>query len=227
VFGLIQDITERRRIEREIWEIARYDQERTFVGLHEDLAQTLTGVSLMLRSASKRAPASDPTLSSAIDSVISLVDKMIGTCTSLTMGLASVNVHEVGLVTALRNLAQAFGESRGIAVRIRHHDVPEEALGQAAADHLFRIAQGAMLLLAEPGSTARLSVFLGARRGTLILSVAGDGPASHIIEANIAQGLSMLRRRAKLLGARLQIGPRARNGTRIRLSLGAAAPRRS
>jgi signal transduction histidine kinase len=84
-----------------------------------------------------------------------------------------------------------------------------------------------MLLLAEPGSTARLSVFLGARRGTLILSVAGDGPASHIIEANIAQGLSMLRRRAKLLGARLQIGPRARNGTRIRLSLGAAAPRRS
>jgi signal transduction histidine kinase len=227
VFGLIQDITERRRLEREILDIARYDQERTFVGLHEDLAQTLTGVSLMLRSVSKRAPASDPVLSGEIDSVISLVDKMIGTCSSLAMGLASVNVHDVGLITALRNLAAAFGESRGIEVRIRLHDVPEESLGQAAADHLFRIAQGALLLLAEPGDTGRLSIFLGARRGTLILSVAGHGPATGLAESRVGPALGMLRRRAKLLGASLQIGAWAGNGTRIRLSLGAAGSRRS
>jgi signal transduction histidine kinase len=226
IFGLIQDITERRRLEREILDIARYDQERTFVGLHEDLAQTLTGVSLMLRCLSKRAPASAPALSTEIDSVISLIDKTIGTCTSLAMGLASVNVHDGGLIAALRNLAEAFGESRGIAVGVRHYGVPEGFVGQAAADHLFRIARGAMLLVADDGGSGRLSVFVGARGGTLILSVAGDGQASSIVESRIARDLCMLRRRAKLIGASLQIGPRARGGMRIRLSLDAAASRR-
>jgi signal transduction histidine kinase len=49
LFGLIQDITERRRLEREILDIARYDRERAVRGLHDDLGQALTGMSLMLR----------------------------------------------------------------------------------------------------------------------------------------------------------------------------------
>jgi signal transduction histidine kinase len=222
VYGIIQEITERRRLEREILDIARYDQDRTVSGLRDELGQALTGVSLMLRCLAKRVHGDVPGLSSDIEPIISLVNRAIGQCRSLAKGLAPVCAHHGGLMTALRELAEAYGQSRGISVTVRQRGALESAIGHSTTEQIFGIVQGAMLLVAEHGGSSRLSVCVGARSENLIVSVSGDSPASDVEKSRVAQDLGMLRRRAKLLGASLQIMPLPRGGMRVRCILHAS-----
>jgi two-component system, LuxR family, sensor kinase FixL len=219
VYGIIQEITERRRLEREILEIARYDQDRTVSGLRDDLGQALTGASLMLRCLAKRVHSDRPGLASDIEPIISLVNRAIGTCGSLAKGLAPVCAHHGGLMTALRELADAYAASRGISVVVRGRGAFELPGRPSGTEQIFRIAQGAMRLVAEHGGATRLCVSLGARRDTLILSVSGDRPASDVEKSRVGEDLAMLRRRAKLLGAGLQIVPLPKGGMRVRCIL--------
>jgi signal transduction histidine kinase len=225
IYGIVQEITERRLLEREILDIARYDQDRTVSGLRDELGQALTGVSLMLRCLTTRACGEAPGLCADIEPIISLVNRAIGTCGSLAKGLAPVCGHHGGLMVALRELGEAYGQSRGISVSVRQRGSLEYR--PSSSEQIFRIAQGAMLLVAEHGGATRLSVCLGARKDTLILSVSGESPASDAEKSRVAGNLGMLRRRAKLLGAGLQITPLPRGGMRVRCILHATESSRT
>jgi signal transduction histidine kinase len=216
LFGLIQDITERRRLEQELLEISRHDRQQAVVGLHDDLGQALTGLSLMLRCLSKRASAIAPALTPDVESIIGLTNEAIGTCRTLAKGLMPVSQDHGGFLSALRELARTYGESRGLAITVSQHGTPD--LGMDQLDQLFRIAQDAVVILASREHTTRVKVSLGARQELLVLTVSGDG-TDDIVETKLASDVYMLDRRAKLLGAALEISGRRRGGTRIRCAL--------
>ena len=49
LLAVLNDVTERKRLEREIIEIANREQQRIGSDLHDGLGQDLTGIALMLR----------------------------------------------------------------------------------------------------------------------------------------------------------------------------------
>jgi signal transduction histidine kinase len=222
VYGTVQEITEQRRLEQEMLAIARYDEDRTVSGLRDDLGQVLTGTSLMLRCLAKRMNSDAPWLSPDIEPIITVVNRAIGACSSLAKMLAPVSTDHGGSSAALRELAQAYGQSRGIDILVRECGIWSETVSASTSEQIFRIAQGALALVAEHGGATQVSIRIGVRHSSLILTVCGDTPASHITGSEVVRDVSMLRRRAKLLGAIIQIGPLPRGGMRVRCILRAA-----
>jgi len=219
VFGLVQDITERRRLDEEILTIARHDQERAVSGLKDDLGQALTGVSLLLRSLAGEILETTPALGPDIENLVGLMNKAIGTCRTLAKGLSPVSAAHGGLMRALRELAHAYAQSRGVGVLVRCCKTLPAHIDEAAAAHLYRIAQDALICAIDNEGTTQVSVSLGARRDLVILSVAGDGTRFDQLHPGRVEDLCIMRRRARLIGASLEIDARPGGGTRVRCAL--------
>jgi signal transduction histidine kinase len=200
-----------------VLDIARHDQQRAVSGLRDDIGQALTGISLMLRTLTtdiaERAPARVPD----VEQLIGLVNRSIGACRSLAKGLSPVSLDHGGLITALRELAEVYVEARGIPILIRERGPCSSAIDEAIAGHLFRIAQDAVVRAIEHGGVSQVLVCLGMRRDTVILTITGDGCRLGVCHAE--KDLNIMRRRAKLAGAAIEIVPRLRGGTRVRCSL--------
>jgi signal transduction histidine kinase len=227
LFGLVQDITERRRLDREIVEIERHDQERAVSGLRDDLGQSLTGVSLMLRSLAKDIQVQAPGLSSETEQLISLMNRTIGSCRALAKELSPVSEPHGGLIRALRELALAYGQARGVVTSVRSHGKLHAPLGESSAGHLYKIAQSAISRVLEGPRIRRLTITLSTRADTVTLTVAGDGDPVGDDNSKAARDLSIMRRRAEILGAVLDLGRPVRGGERVTCTLHGRIARRA
>lgn len=227
VFGLVQDITERRRLDEEILTIARHDRERAVSGLKDDLGQALTGVSLLLRSLAAEILESSPALVSDVENLVGLMNRAIGTCRTLAKGLSPVSVSHGGLMRALRELADAYAQSRGMGVNVRCGKNLPVQVDEAAAAHLYRIAQDALVCAVDNVGTTQVSVSFRSRGDLVILTIVDDGSPFDALAPVHAEHLSIMRRRAKLIGASLEIAARQKGGTRIRCALRTAPARRA
>lgn len=222
VFGLVQDITERRRLHQEILTIARHDQDRAVSGLRDDLGQALTGISLLLRGLANELLSQAPALLGDVEHLVGLMNKAIGTCRTLAKGLAPVSATHGGLIRALRELTEAYSQSRGVAVRIRCDHKQFLPMDEALASHLYRIAQDALVCVVDNEGASLVTLSLRSRPDLLILTVAGDGaPFDPALSAQV-EDLSIMRRRAKLAGAALEIDGRRLGGVRVRCALRSA-----
>jgi signal transduction histidine kinase len=217
LFGLIQDITERRRLEGEMLAIARDDRERAVRGLHDDLGQALTGMSLMLRCLSKRLPIGEPRLADEFETLIALMNRSIGTCRSLAKGLSPASASHGGLLEAVRELVDAFAQARGIAVRVRWRGSID--LTALQAEQLLTLVQGGIIWMGDHGNAARIVVSLIARGATRMLTVAGDCSSAAALKSRGATDLSLLKRRANLSGATLEVRARPAKGPFTRCTL--------
>jgi signal transduction histidine kinase len=218
VFGLVQDITERRRLDREIHDIERQDRERTVSGLRDDLGQSITGMSLMLSSLSKNVEALAPALSREADQLVDLMNRAIGTCRALAKEISPVSEPHGGLVRALRELAHAYGQARGVSATVRCHGKLPALLDELSAGHLYKIAMSAIAHVLQGAGIEHLVITMSARGDTVILAVAGDG-AYPDDDPKAARELSIMRRRAEVIGAVLDIQVPARGGERVTCTL--------
>jgi signal transduction histidine kinase len=222
VFGLVQDITERRRLHQEILTIARHDQDRAVSGLKDDLGQALTGISLLLRGFANELRAHSPSLIGDVEHLVGLMNKAIGTCRTLAKGLAPVSATHGGLIRALRELAEAYSQSRGVAVRIRCDQKRGVTIDEALASHLYRIAQDALVCAVDHEGARSVTLSLRSRPDLLILTVTGDGAPFDATLTGRTEDFCIMRRRAKLAGAALEIDGRRLGGMRVRCALRSA-----
>jgi signal transduction histidine kinase len=215
VFGLVQDITERRRLDREILEIERQDRERTVDGLRDDLGQSLTGMSLMLRSLAKDIAHQAPTLSTEAEQLGRLMSRAIGSCRALAKEISPVSEPHGGLARALRELTQAYGQARGVVAWVRTQGKLTPQLDEFSAGHLYKIAQSAIARVLQGLRIEHLTVHLSSGADTVELTVAGDGGRADDDDAKAARELSIMRRHAEIIGAILEVESPAHGGERV------------
>jgi len=71
--AVLNDVTERKRLEREIIEIANREQQRIGSDLHDGLGQDLTGIALMLRGVAAQLRKEGSAARLEVEEVIGLV----------------------------------------------------------------------------------------------------------------------------------------------------------
>lgn len=132
-------------------------------------------------------------------------------------------LDDLGLVSALRAEVAAFGERTGIVTRLASTGT-ERRLEPGRELGLLRIAQEALRNIEQHAAATQALVRLRYETGRLRLSITDDGQG--IIERTPAEliaasklGLIGMREQARLIGADISIGPGARRGTAISLSL--------
>jgi PAS domain S-box-containing protein len=212
--AIISDVSERRRLERELAETGAREQAKLGRDLHDTLGQTVTGLSLMAKSL--RGSLSRRGAPEARDAarLVQLSSLAVRQARSLARGLLPKELQTAGLNEALRQLAvnaqDLFGVVCGVAL-------PSGPVGvdEATAAQLYRVAQEAVNNAAKharPRTGVRIKLSSASR--SLRLEVVDDGagiPPPH--KRGQGLGLGIMAHRARMLGGSLTVKRRPGGGT--------------
>jgi signal transduction histidine kinase len=218
--AVINDVTERKRLERGIIEIANREQQRIGSDLHDGLGQELTGIALMLRRVAAQLTKEKSSARLDIEDVIGLVNHAIENTRSLARGLSPVSTQSGGLVAALHALAARASERYGVRVDFRNNvNVPLE-LNEAYATHLNRIAQEALTNVVRHSLATEVAIGLEIVGDELHLRIDdnGRGFTHQSTDGAAGLGLKMMRYRAQMLGGDLVLETSAKGGASVRCS---------
>jgi len=214
-----RDITERKRLEREILEIS--DQERRRIGqdLHDGLCQQLAGIELMSEVLHQKLRAKSKSNAARAGDIARHVRDAISHTRSLARGLAPVTLESEGLPSALRELAANTEKIFGVACRVECTEaVP--GLATTTATHLYRIAQEAVSNAIKHGKATQLAIRLRWAEDRLELDVIDNGAGMpKVPPRNDGMGLRIMRYRAGMISGLLSIEPGDACGTRVSCSV--------
>jgi PAS domain S-box-containing protein len=217
------DVTERRRLEREVIDVVGRERHRLSSDLHEGLGQELTGVSLLLRSLVQRASRGQPPSAAELSEIGDHVGRTIDMTRELARGLSPVQIERGSLTDALARLAAEANRRLRLDVHVQC-EPPDVVASEAAADHLYRIAYEALTNAARHSGCARVDIELEAHDSRLSLAIVDDGcglPDAGPDRWGI--GLKLMAYRARLMGGTLRIEPGPQRGTRVCVEVPAGA----
>jgi PAS domain S-box-containing protein len=216
--AVINDVTEKKRLERGIIDIANREQQRIGSDLHDGLGQELTGIALMLRGVAGQLGKENSDARLDVEDIIGLVNNAIENTRTLARGLSPVSAERGGLMAALRSLAARASERYGVRVEFRDATSRPLGLNDAYATHLYRIAQEALTNVMRHSFASEVSICLETIGEELQLRIDdnGRGFSPEVQEGMSGLGLKMMRYRAQMLGGDLVLEAAAGGGVSVR-----------
>jgi len=215
VEGVARDITERKRLEREILEISSREQRRIGHDLHDGVCQQLAAIAYRMDILAEQLQEKGVAESSEAERVGGLVNEAINQTRGVARGLFPISLEENGLVSALEELA--VNTSNLFKVRCQFSaDGQLPKVEDSVALHLYYIAQEAVLNAAKHGQAATVSISLGRANDRLILAVRDDGSGFEVSDhGSSGMGIRIMRYRARVIGAALDLKSQPGHGTQI------------
>ena len=213
---VLQDVSERKQLERAILEAVNREQYRIGNDLHDGLGQELTGIALMLRGLAGRVTTEYEPILPEIEGITRLVSNAIESTRALARGLSPVNLERGGLKDALEGLAMYAAELYGVQILCTQRLSAARPLSAELANHLYRIAQEAVRNAVRHGKARTIRLHLHVARAKVRLTVTDDGtgmPAQ--AEQAPGMGLKIMRYRARMLGGEVRFERSTPSGTRI------------
>jgi len=212
---IARDITERKRLEREILEASDSELSQLGRDLHDGVGQQLTALGLFVASLQNEVRAQSPQLLPSIKNLGGELRETIRQVRLLSHGLSPIPFEGNGLASALGDLAEHTRSMAKIECTFEA-DAEIVVADTHVATHLFRISQEAVnnALKHSGATTVHLSLHAAGRELTLGISDDGQG-FSTITNPGNGLGLRAMKYRADLIGGRLEIHSKPGEGTRI------------
>ncbi len=143
ILGIAQDITQRKRLEQEVLEIAASEQRRIGQELHDGTGQELTGLCMLADNLAEGLRESAPQESPLAERIAKGLKQSLSQVRGLSRGLVPVEVDAEGLMAALTELTNRISELQGVRCVFECIEtVPIE--DNFTATQLYRIAQEAI-----------------------------------------------------------------------------------
>ena len=218
ILGVTRDITEERRLQREVLEIAAAENRRIGQDLHDGAGQQLTGLAYMAEALQNQLREQALPETQLAERLVATVKKAQTLIRGYSRGLIPVDIDAEGLRFALERLAADTQSASGIhctfhcpqSVRIENNHV---------ATQLYRIAQESVTNALRHAQAQNIALELIADKSGLRLSILDDGVGLPPENNHDGFGLRIMQYRAGLMGASLQIEPELPQGTRITCKL--------
>jgi len=213
---ILRDITDRKRLEKEILEISDREQRRIGQDLHDGLCQQLTGIELMSQVLEQKLAARSVAEAGLAGDIAGHVRDAIRQTRLLARGLSPVTLDSEGLMSALQELAGNTEKIFGVACKFKCAP-PVLVTDQAVATHLFRIAQESVSNAIKHGKATRIEIELKEQpRGTVVLTAADNGSGlPPTMPARKGMGLQIMKSRAGMIGGTLAIENSPSGGVKV------------
>jgi PAS domain S-box-containing protein len=213
--GFHQDITERKRLEKEVLEIGDRVQYQIGHDLHDGVNQMLTSASLRIGALAQKLKEGRLPDEDDLRAIARLNRETMDQVSALARGLSPLSIKQGGLAMGLSELCRTTSDL-GVDCRA-WLDESLEIGDLAAATHLYRIAQEAVNNALKHAAPKTIEVALGREGDRGLLSIADDGrglpPGG---TASQGMGLNIMRYRAGIIGAELEVVPGGKGGTVVR-----------
>jgi len=224
--GFVRDLSERRRLEREVVAVAEDERRRIGRELHDGLGSHLSGLSMLCQGLTRRVEQGGAVAAAELGDVARLAQEGARQARTLSHELAPAVLDEQGLGRALEALAATAATVSGLPVRF---DGPSggytdegalPALPEGTTLHLYRIAQEAVNNALKHAGPSRINVSLSVEDDALTLNIRDDGRGFAVPPAAGAPpsdglGLHVMRYRADTIGATFSIREGPGGGTAI------------
>ncbi|HEY4414648.1 MAG TPA: PAS domain-containing sensor histidine kinase [Verrucomicrobiae bacterium] len=213
--SVARDVTERKRLEREILEISNREQRRIGHDLHDGVCQQLAAIAYRVDILADQLDEKKFPESSEATRIGSLLNEAMSQTRGVARGLFPVRLEEEGLISALEEVA--LNATRLFRLRcefacVTPHPKPETT----AALHLYYITQEAVLNAAKHGNATEISVTITRQQERFVLTVRDNGKGFAIAErASGGMGIRIMRYRAQVIGATLDLKSQPGQGTQV------------
>jgi signal transduction histidine kinase len=216
--ALRREIAERKRLDKEISEVA--DRERLLLGqeLHDGLCQHLTGTALTAQTLRERLAARSAGEVAQADQVVRYLEQGIDMSRNLARGLFSPELEADGLMVALQGLAENMTERWGVPCSFYSDGVV--GVGDAKVEtQLYRIAQEAIMNAIKHADADEIGIELAEQEDELTLTVSDNGIGLPSDREHEGLGLRLMAHGAALIGADFQARRREGGGTVVSCSV--------
>jgi len=215
VEGIARDITERKRLEKEILEVSNREQRRIGHDLHDGVCQQLAGIAYRVDILADQLQEKKVAESSEAERIGTLINEAITQTRSVARGLFPVRLEENGLIWALEDLVANVGSLFRIKCDLSC-DETFPTVENDTALHLYYIVQEAVLNAAKHGNATRIIIALSRNEERLSLTIQDDGSGFELSGVNHSgMGIRIMRYRARVIGATLDLKSLPGQGTQI------------
>lgn len=215
---IIRDVSERNRLEREILEISERERTRLGQDLHDGLGQHLVGIEFLLDALTTELTRAKSPLADNARTIAAQAAEATQQTRSLARGLHIAGLGGDGLAAALEELASRTGAVYDVDCRFLRRGairLPEEE-----ANQVYRIAQEAVANAVKHAQPGCVSIHLSQNDRRLRLVVEDNGvgfdPSAN---TGPGMGLHIMRYRARVLAASLEVDSEPGHGARVVCSL--------
>ena len=218
-------MAEQQRLEREIAAVGDEERRRLGQELHDGVCQQVTAALLRCQGMESRLEGGGTVSGADFAPLTSLLAETIDDAHDVARGLCPVEPDPDALAPALRALARRTQEMAGVrceffaAGNVR---VPDRIMAQ----HLYRIAQEALINAARHAHANRIAVELRGSGRELTLKIEDDGAGVPPELPAGGMGMRTMAYRAHILEGELTVEPAPGGGTRVccRVPCAARAP---
>lgn len=199
--ALTNEIAERQRIEKELFEVSEREQRRIGHDLHDGLCQHLTGAALAAQVLEEKLAAHAAPEAADARRVVELVEDGIALSRNLARGLHPIDMTADGLMQGLSALAATTADLFKISCRLEC-DSPVLVHDAVTSGHLYRIAQEAISNAIKHGKARNVTIHLEPIEDGLELWIADDGVGlPDALPDGAGMGLRIMAHRAGIIGA--------------------------
>lgn len=221
---LLNTVTEQRAgLERLSGRLMRAQEEeraRLSRELHDEIGQALTAMSINLAEIERRLPVElTPSIRERLAETGALIDQTSQRISALALDLRPTLLDDLGLVPATRWYVSRYAERTGIDVEMEVAGL-EQRLDPEVETALYRVVQEALTNVARHADATRIRLHLERKDGLVTALIEDNGrgfeaPAQIEDVSDRGAGLVGMQERVTLLGGRLTIQSRRREGTRL------------
>jgi two-component system, LuxR family, sensor kinase FixL len=213
--GIARDITERRRLERELLEISNREQRRIGHDLHDGICQQLAAITYLADMLADQLQDKSAPESAEAERIGQLIHKANAQARSVARGLFPARLEEHGLVLALEELAASASSRYRITCRFVCQATPPK-MDAGVELHLYYIVQEALLNAVNHGKATSVIITLAQEADDLKLTVQDNGTGFELPgKSRSGMGIRIMRYRAKMIGATLEVQSQVNHGTQI------------
>ncbi len=208
------ETADRQRLEAAIVRIDEEERQRLGAELHDGVCQQLTAALLNCSALESRWKANGQPHDESLSLVRTTIEDSIGMVHDVAKGLCPLDIKPDALLPALERLCGETQERHGIVCQLRADQSlviqnPDQAM------HLYRIAREAVTNAIKHAGCSRIEIALERTEDELLLCISDNGPNTKPDSIPTAGlGLNILKHRARLIGANLEVKGGPRGGMR-------------
>jgi PAS domain S-box-containing protein len=239
IFGIMQNITERKRTEEELRKYqellrsfllsqqARIEEERTRIAreIHDDLGQLLTAIKMDISMVGKQLSAVSDHETRAlwdleVDGIIRLIDRGIGSVRKIVRDLRPEVLDTLGIIDSIKWQAEEFTRRTTTPCAFQS-SVEHLELDTYRSTALFRIVQESLLNVTKHTNATHVEIVFSRSEKNIILEIRdnGCGFVPEEVNTSLSFGLLGIRERVQPFGGKVEILSAPMKGTTITITL--------
>ncbi len=206
-----------RRLTHHAFEVREEERKRLSQDLHDGISQTLYGISLGMDHLARRMK--EDTHAKRMEQLQQQIHACIDEVRVLSRSLYPTVLHEIGLLSALRTMAERLQTQRTL-ITVMTDLTSEDLISSASSVHLYRIAQEAVHNAIQHGQATIVMIALSDGAKNLLLRIEDNGcgfDASRT--ASEGYGLRNMEERARAIGGNFQVKSSPGDGVVIEVSV--------